>query len=137
MQFDLKHMCMISDMVKELVVLVSEGRFEARRPVRVDKAKAPRPAAAAAGKRAREPNAGELALVGAEFVEGFISWKVVGVGWSETVEEVVVWYYDVEMAAELDITEEDCELACKNGIGLAPLEYSSIKEMRVASAHPN
>ena len=66
-QFDLEHMRMTSDMAKELVVLVSEGRFEARRPVRVDKAKAPRPAAAAAGKRAREPKAGELALVGAEF----------------------------------------------------------------------
>ena len=76
----------------------------------------------------------------AEFEEDFISWKVLGVGWSETVEEVVVWYYDVEMAAELDITEEDCELARETGIDFALLEYSSIAEMREwlqASACPN
>ena len=65
---------------------------------------------------------------------------MLGVGWSETVEEVVVWYYDVEMAAELDITEEDCELARETCIDLALLEHSSIAKMREwirASARPN
>ena len=127
-------------MVKELVVLVSEGALRPGGPCASTRPRCPgRPLllqvnALASQTRASSP------FSGSEFEKGFISWKVLRVGWSETVEEVVVWYYDVEMAAELDITEEDCELARENGIDFVPLEYSSIAEMREwirASARPN
>ena len=52
----------------------------------------------------------------------------------------MVWYYNVEMVAELDNTKEDCELARETGIDLALLEHSSIAKMREwirASARPN
>ena len=57
-----------------------------------------------------------------------------------TVEEVMVWFCDLRMAAELDITEEDCEFERENGIDLAPLEYTIIAKMRElirASGRPN
>ena len=47
----------------------------------------PRPKSA---KRKREPTAAEAALVGVEFEEGFIDWKVLAVEWSGEMEAVLV-----------------------------------------------
>jgi hypothetical protein len=79
--------------------------------------------------RARSANAATLALVGAEFEEPLISWKVVGVDWSEELDQVVVWYYDVAMTAGLELDEGELNLARKTGVDLAPLECSSTCEL--------
>jgi hypothetical protein len=58
------------------------------------------------------------------------SFKAVGVNWSAELDQVVVWYYDVEMVADLEIDEDEMNLARKTGIDLAPLERSSTCEVR-------
>jgi hypothetical protein len=75
--------------------------------------------------RARSANAATLALVEAEFEKSLISWKLVGVDWSEELGQVVVWYCDVAMAADLELDEDEMGLARKTGVDLAPLECLS------------
>jgi hypothetical protein len=70
--------------------------------------------------RARSANAATLALVGVEFEEPLISWKVVGMDWSAGLGQVVVWYYGVAMAADFELDEDEIYLARKTGIDLAP-----------------
>jgi lysophospholipid acyltransferase (LPLAT)-like uncharacterized protein len=55
---------------------------------------------------------------------------MVGVGWSEELGQVVVWYYDVAKAADLELDEGEMNLARKTGVDLAPLERSSTCEVR-------
>ena len=55
---------------------------------------------------------------------------MVGVGWSEELGQVVVWYYDEAMAADLELDEGEVNLARKTGVDLAPLEFSSTCEVR-------
>ena len=38
---------------------------------------------------------------------------------------MVVWYYDVAMAADLELDEDEMNLARKTGVDLAPLECCS------------
>ena len=45
-------------------------------------------------------------------------------------EEIVVWYYDVEMAIDAELSEEEMEEARKAGELLAPVEVSGINEVR-------
>jgi hypothetical protein len=80
--------------------------------------------------RARSANAATFALVGIQFEETLISWKVVGVDWSAELEQVVVWYYDVAMAADLELDEDEMNLARKTRIDLVTLECSSTCEVR-------
>jgi hypothetical protein len=70
--------------------------------------------------RARSANAATLALVGVEFEDPLISWKVVGIDWSAGLGQVVVWYYGVAMAADFELDEDEINLARKTGIDLAP-----------------
>jgi hypothetical protein len=79
--------------------LTSAGSFKAVRS-KVPRRRSARAPAAPSAPRARSATAAALALVGAEFEEELISWKVVGVDWSAELEQVVVWYYDVAMAAD-------------------------------------
>ena len=97
--------------------LTSEGSFKAARS-KVPRRSARAPAAPSV-PRARS------AIVGAEFEESLISWKVVGVDWSEELDEVVVWYYDVAIVADLELDEGEVNLARKTGVDLASLECSS------------
>jgi hypothetical protein len=80
--------------------------------------------------RVRKANAATLALVGAEFEEPLISWKVMGVDWSEELDQMVAWYYDVAMAADLELDEGEMNLARKTGVDLAPLERPRTCEVR-------
>jgi hypothetical protein len=125
---DMHHMGRVSDAITQLMHLTSEGSFKAARS-KVPRRSARAPAAPSV-PRARSANAASLALVGAEFEESLISWKVVGVDWSEELDEVVVWYYDVAMAADLELDEDEMNLARKTGVDLAPLECSSTCEVR-------
>jgi hypothetical protein len=115
----MQHMSRISDAITQLMHLASEGPFKAARS-KVLRRSARAPAAPSA-PRARSANAATLALVGAEFEESLISWKVAGVGWSEELGQVVAWYYDVAMAADLELDEGEMNLARKTGVDLAPL----------------
>ena len=55
---------------------------------------------------------------------------VLAVEWNTDLEEVVVWYYDVDMAKDEDLSEEEMNLARTEGLGLAPLECSSAAEVQ-------
>ena len=50
--------------------------------------------------------------------------------WDADEEEVVVWYYDVEMAADGDLSEDEMDLARTEGLDLRPLECSSATEVK-------
>jgi hypothetical protein len=54
----------------------------------------------------------------------------VGVDWFEELGQVVVWYYDVAMAADLELDEGEMNLARKTGVDLAPLECPNTCEVR-------
>ena len=45
-------------------------------------------------------------------------------------EEIVVWLYDVEMAIDAELSEEEMEEARKAGELLAPVEVSGINEVK-------
>ena len=55
--------------------------------------------------RKRAPNNKEAALVGEEFEEEGIDWKVVGVAWSEDFDEMVVFYYDEDGVTDEEMVE--------------------------------
>jgi len=64
------------------------------------------------------------------FEEDGVNWKVLTVVWDANEEEVVVWYYDVDMAEEGQFSEGDLDLARTEGLDLAPLECSGVTEVR-------
>ena len=64
------------------------------------------------------------------FEEDGVDWKVLTAEWDTELEEVVVWYYDVDMAADGDLDEEEMNLARTEGLDLAPLECSSVAEVQ-------
>jgi hypothetical protein len=112
----MQHKCKIIDAILQFMHLTSAGSFKAARS-KVPRRSARAPAAPSV-PRARSANAATLVLVGAEFEESLMSW------------EVAVWYYDVAMAADLELDEGEVNLARKTGVDLAPLEFSSTCEVR-------
>ena len=64
------------------------------------------------------------------FEEDGVDWKVLAVVWDADEEEVVVWYYDVEMAADGDLSEGEMDLARTEGLDLGPLECSGVTEVK-------
>jgi hypothetical protein len=69
-------------------------------------------------------------LVGEEFEEDGIAWVVLGAEWSEYLEELVVWYYDVDMAEDDEITEEEMREGRKVGLIVGPVGVTSIAEVQ-------
>ena len=138
----MKHLVAISAALVALVEITAEGAFKAPRRRAVlpkspatpravaPKTKARAPTAPKAPKRPREPTPAQAALEGEEFEEGSIDWKVLAVVWDADAEEVVVWYYDVVMAEEGEFSEDDMDLARTEGLDLAPLECSSVAEVK-------
>jgi hypothetical protein len=55
--------------------------------------------------RRRAPNKKEAALVGQEFEEEGIDWKVIGVSWSDDFDELVVFYYDEDGVTDEELAE--------------------------------
>jgi hypothetical protein len=49
---------------------------------------------------------------------------VVGVDWPEELGQVVVWYHDVAMAADLELDEDEMNLARKTGVDLAGSSFA-------------
>ena len=131
--FEMKHLATISTAFGELVAVTKEGSFKAPRRRRATAPSAASAEAApptAAGKRPRAPAHDEEALVGVAFEEGGVDWKALTAEWDTELEEVVVWYYDVDMAADGDLDEEEMNLARTEGLDLAPLECSSVAEVQ-------
>ena len=136
--FQMAHLAAISAALVDMVELMAEGCvFNAPRrraaAARASTAKAPKALKAPTGpkaKRAREPTPAQAALEGQEFEEDGVDWKVLAVVWDATAEEVVVWYYDVGMAAEGELTEDDLDLARTEGFDLGSLECSSVREVK-------
>ena len=126
--FEMKHIEAISAALNEIVAIAPEGSFQApRRRAGLVALPRPRPKSA---KRKREPTAAEAALVGVEFEEDFIDWKVLAVEWSGEMEAVLVWYYDVDMAKEAGVNEDEMNEARTGGLSLGPLESSSVAEVK-------
>jgi hypothetical protein len=99
--FELKHLAATA--LAELVANTNEGAFKASRRRR---ATAGAPAAAAAttpksaGKRPRQPTRPQKTIVGLAFEEGGVDLMALAVEWGTDLEEVAVWHYDVDMAAD-------------------------------------
>jgi hypothetical protein len=53
------------------------------------------------------------------------------VEWGADLEEVVVWYCNVDMAAGDNLTEEEMNLGRTEGLDLAPFECPSASEVQL------
>ena len=71
------------------------------------------------------PNTKEQALDGEEFEEEGVDWKVLHSEWSEEYEQIVVFYYDVDMAQAEGLTEEQLG----EDLGHDCVEYSKVSEV--------
>ena len=126
---DIEHIHKIAESITELLRLTKEGVFVALRSS-APRTRAGRAAGVPAAGQSRTPSAAQQQLVGEEFEEEGVSWKVLHVGWSEKLEEMVVWYYDVDMAAEAELTDDELDALRKAGELTGPLELSSVAEVR-------
>jgi hypothetical protein len=52
------------------------------------------------------------------------------VEWGTDLEVIAVWYYDADMAADENLTEEEMDLGRTEGLDLAPLECPSAAEVQ-------
>ena len=74
----------------------------------------------------------ERVIIGELFEEDGTDWKVLDVVWSDEMEQVVVYYYDVEAANAEGILESDFMgslLESSDHSNIEHLEYSSVKEV--------
>ena len=74
----------------------------------------------------------ERVIIGELFEEDGTDWKVLDVVWSDEMEQVVVYYYDVETANAEGILESDFMgslLESSDHSKIEHLEYSSVKEV--------
>ena len=79
---------------------------------------------------ARCTNSGARAnLVGVAFEEGGVDWMVLAVEWDTDLEEVVLWYCDIDMAAD-GTWASRMNLARTEGLDLAPLECPGAAEVQ-------
>ena len=80
-------------------------------------------------RRERSVRDDEAALVGSEFEEDGVQWKVLAVDWSDDDAAMVVWYYDIKVA---DMEEEEMKkmrIADRAG-EVSALEFSSVPEVK-------
>lgn len=80
----------------------------------------------------RRPKKKERAVVGQSFEEDGTNWKVLDVEWSDAVDEVVVYYYDVDLVNAEGILESDLMEALEESSdhsNIEHIEYSSVKEV--------
>jgi len=116
--FDMKHIVAISDALSEIVESTVEGAFHAPRLLS--------PRAPSAPSAPRNPTAAQASTAGEDFEEDGVDWRVLTVEWDAGLEAVMVWYYNADMAADANLTEDDMHLARTEGANLDPLECSGI-----------
>ena len=135
---DIEHVHKISAAIAELMSMTAGGVIKATRSSAPRRRAAPAAARPPSRKRSapgaslapRAPTPAQASLVGEGFVEDHVEWKVLMAGWCCVLEEIVVWYYDVEMAIGAEISEEEMEEARMAGELLAPVEVSGINEVK-------
>jgi hypothetical protein len=125
---DIEHIHKIAESINELLRLTKEGVFVALRSA-VPRTRAVKAPGVPAARQSRTPSTAQQQLVGEEFEEGGVSWKVLTVEWSGQLEAMVVWYYDVDRAAEAELTDDDLDALRKEGVVTGPLELSSVEEV--------
>ena len=114
--FDMKHIVAISDALSEIVENTVEGGMNAPRRLS--------PRASSAPSAPWNPTAAQSSIVGEDFEEDGVDWRVLTVELDAGLEAVVVWYYNVDMAADANLTEGGMLLARTEGVDLDPLEWS-------------
>ena len=90
---------------------------------------APRKKRKAVKRRERSVRDNEAALVGSEFEEDGVQWKVLAVDWSDDDAAMVVWYYDIEAADMEEDEMEKMRIADRAG-EVSALEFSSVPEVK-------
>ena len=68
--------------------------------------------------------------IGARFIEDNISWKVLSMEFSDEYKEFLVWYYDIDMAPEQKISEDQMHSALRDNQSLDCMERSRCSEVR-------
>jgi hypothetical protein len=116
----------MSEVWGELCELTHAGVFRAPRATRPKRA-----------PRRQDPSPRDQTLVGVDFVENSIAWKVVAVDWSPVGKSVIVWYCDCDMAETTETSMEAMKefvrlvAAGGNSDSCPPcLEFSSVREVR-------
>ena len=131
---------------RELIALTKEGIFRLPRDdgsddegedisstTNTSKRSRATPAAAPRKKKERRVKANELELVGASFEEEGVDWKVLDVQWSDEVDEVVVYYFDVVAVESEGVTEDDLHTALEeqpDANEIEHIEYSRVSEVK-------
>jgi len=130
---DRQHVQAIVHATQEFLLLVRNGVMRMRRPESTQKKKkttTKRKRKESGGKsskksskrkRTTEPNAAEKALVNVEFEEEGTEWCVLMVKFDDEVDELVVYYYDVD--SQFSREELECDLMHDD------VERSSVKEV--------
>ena len=114
---------------KEVIEMTESGSFVAPKRIGRGGIGAPRKKRKATVRKERAARDDEVALVGEEFEDDGVEWKVLAVDWSDDDAAMVVWYYDVEAA---NMTEEEMENKRMAGEAQAvdALEHSSVAEVK-------
>ena len=135
---DTEHVHKISAAITKLMSMPAGGVIKAARPS-APRRRAAHAAARPSSRKRSAPGASpapraatpaQASLVGEGFVEDHVEWKALMVGWCCVLEEIAVWYYDVEMANDAELSEEEIEEARKAGELLAPVEVPGINEAK-------
>jgi hypothetical protein len=64
------------------------------------------------------------------FEEGGVDWMALAVKWDTDLEKVLVWYYDVDITAGENLTDEEMHLGITEGLDLDPLEFPNATEFQ-------
>ena len=89
------------------------------------KAKAATSAKKLRATRERDPTKKQLGLIGEEFEDEGIEWKVLDVAWSEEHEIIVVYYYEV---GSIDAAEIE-QIKATADYGHESVEHSQVSEV--------
>ena len=115
---------------KEVMEITQSGSFIApKRKARGGGLGAPRKRRRGRATKERSARDDEIALVGEEFEEDGVQWKVLAVDWSDDDASMVVWYYDVQGA---NLSEEEMDKMRVEGTAgnVDALEFSSVSEVK-------
>jgi hypothetical protein len=116
-----KHVARQFDAFRELLQLTGGGVF--RLPPlpseAEDRASTPRQ------WRRRQPNRREEGMMGQEFADEDVWWKVLSCEWSEEYECIIVYYYDVHWAEDDGLTEEQLRADLEHGC----IQFSTVDEV--------
>ena len=118
----MKQVVAISDALSEIAESTAEGAFHAPRRLS--------PRASSTPSAPRNPTAAQARTAGEDFEEDGADWRVLTVEWDAGLGALVVWYYDADMAADANLTEDDMNLARTEELDFGPLGCSGIADVK-------